>query len=60
MNINDPSAFEPLSWLLVFHRRCATPIVNRLVWGEFKHVSAVGWVEASRSCRSTMSPQWAS
>lgn len=48
MNGAAASEFEPLSWLLVFHRRCTIPIVNRLVIGEFKHVSAVGWVDAAQ------------
>lgn len=49
MNDADASEFEPMSWLLVFHRRCTTPVLNRLVIGEFKHVSAAGWIEAAES-----------
>ena len=43
------SDYEPSSWLLVFHTKCRTPWVNRLVIGRYKHVSAVGWVANAQS-----------
>lgn len=43
MNEAQASDYEPSAWLLIFHRECRTPWVNRLVPGRFKHVSAVGW-----------------
>lgn len=42
------SNFEPDSWLVVFHEKSSVRWVNRLVWGRFKHVSAVAWFEAAR------------
>lgn len=35
---------EPLHWSLCFSRRTDSAWVNRLVWGEFKHVRAFGYV----------------
>lgn len=49
MTPDAPSKFEPLSWLLLFSTRTRMPWLDRLVFGRFKHVTAMGWVEAAGS-----------
>lgn len=43
------SRYEPLSWLVLFQTRTGYRWLDRLVLGRFKHVMAMGWVEATRT-----------
>jgi hypothetical protein len=47
--IREPAAIEPDLWFIVFHTRAATPWLNRLPIGRFKHVSAFAYVHGA-SC----------
>jgi hypothetical protein len=42
----DPGVGEPQRWILCFSQTCATPWLNRLPVGRFKHVRAFGCVPA--------------
>lgn len=42
-------AFEPTSWLVVFHISTRWPWLDRLIPGRFKHVSALCWVASADS-----------
>lgn len=44
----DDTDFEPTAWLLVFHISTGKRWLDRLIPGRFKHVSAIGYVPASR------------
>lgn len=44
MMIFDPGGGEPIEWFVCFCRRAATPWLERLPIGEFKHVRAFGCV----------------
>ncbi len=48
--VSGVSNFDlPWTWFAVFHRDCRTWWVARLVPGEFKHVSAVGYSSRTRT-----------
>jgi hypothetical protein len=48
MNELSDTDFEPMSWLLIFHVSTHKPWLDRLLPGRFKHVSALGYVEAAK------------
>lgn len=39
-----PAAIEPTEWHVVFHRKSMNRILSFLAFGEFKHVSAFGYL----------------
>ena len=48
MNITPscPVRFEPTTWLLVFSKKSAKPLHRWFYLGQYKHVFAVGYIEA--------------
>jgi hypothetical protein len=49
MTEDHASGYEPGMWMIVFHRTTGKPWIDRLVPGEFKHVSAIGWIEPAKA-----------
>lgn len=46
--VRQPTAIEPDVWFVVFHTHAATPWLDRLPIGRFKHVSAFAYVHGGK------------